>query len=218
MKAHYSSILFVVLFTSGLYAQGGLSSPFEIKAEELLEQASQYIQNNQPLKIDFSYAMENVQFAESESIQGVFYAHGDKYHMQLGTNRMVSNGSVAWFFMEDVNEVHISLVQDSDTDLTPTSLLNNFRQDFRSTWLREEYHEDAVVQIVDMVPNTPQVFHRFRLAIDSHHKIAYSIAYDRHGGSYRYNVISIDTNPTIAQGLFAFDPSKYPGIEVVDLR
>ncbi len=192
---------------------------YEEKAEEILEEAGRVLRSYESLYASFIYQMEDGESGYEEEMDAILYTRGDQYHMRIGTNYFISDGEVVWTFMEEVNEVHISLAEDTEGAMTPTSVLDNFREEFRSTWLREESHNNQTVHIIDMMPQQPQAFYKYRVAINTTtHRLEYTQAHDRHGGIYRYNIEALEPNPDIPDGIFSFDPSAYPEIEVVDLR
>ncbi len=192
---------------------------YEEKAEEILEEAGQVLRSYESLYASFVYQMEDDGNAHDEETDAVLYTRGDQYHMRIGDNYFISDGEVVWTFMEEVNEVHISLAEDTEGAMTPTSVLENFRKDFRSTWIREEPHNNETVHIIDMIPEQPQAFYKYRVAINTEsHRLEYTEAHDRHGGIYRYKIKSLEPNPEIPDEKFSFDPSAYPGIEIIDLR
>ncbi len=192
---------------------------YEEKARQILKEASEKIRAHESLYIGFDYILEDTQTGSDEQTGGVLYTRGDKYYMQLGSHYFISDGETAWVFMEDVNEVHISLAEEADNTITPSSLLQNFATGFRSKWIREEIHDGKNVHIIDLVPIDPQAFFKYRLAIeDARKQLLYTEAHDRQGGIYRYEVRVYEPNPQLPEDQFVFDPGQYPGIEVVDLR
>ncbi|MFP4064389.1 MAG: LolA family protein [Bacteroidales bacterium] len=192
---------------------------YEEKAEEILEEAGKVLRSYESLYVSFIYEMEDDTGDSGEQMNATLYSRGDQYHMCIGDNYFISDGEVVWTFMEDVNEVHISLAEDTEGAMTPTSVLDNFREEFRSAWLREEPYNNQTVHIIDMTPEEPQAFFKYRVAINKEtHQLEYTQAYDRHGGIYRYAIETLEPNPEIPEGTFSFDPSAYPEIEVIDLR
>jgi outer membrane lipoprotein-sorting protein len=42
--------------------------------------------------------------------------------------------------------------------------------------------------------------------------------FDKSGNRYKYTISKFNPNSTIGDAFFTFDPKKYPGVEVIDLR
>ncbi len=211
----------ILLFSSAAITgqDTGTQRVYEEKAERILQEASEEIKSHESLYVRFDYIIANTEPGMKEHMDAFLYTKGDKYFMKIGYNQFISDGETVWAYMEEVNEVHISLAEDTEGAITPTSLLENFTEDFRSKWIGEERVGDKIVHIIDLVPNEPQAFFKYRVAIeDANRQIHYTKAYDRQGGTYRYEITAFNPDPGIPENQFVFNPAQYPGIEVVDLR
>jgi outer membrane lipoprotein carrier protein len=223
-KTTYNILIFLcmTIFHAAYVIADQQSQPsriYEEKGDQLMKSASEKLRSFTSLKIVFTYVMENSNMDIDEKMEGILYSKGDKYRMQVGSNLFISDGETIWSYMEDIDEVHINLVENTELALTPTSLLEEFDTQYRSTFIRQEQHSGRLVDIIDLIPNNSQVFFKYRIAIDSGTKMmAYAIAYDRHGGTYTYTIDSYETNPSIPNATFSFSPANFPGIEVIDLR
>jgi outer membrane lipoprotein carrier protein len=223
-KTTYKTLLFlcmVTLHAASLFAnqQSQPSRAYEEKGAQLMKNASEKLKSLSSLKIDFTYVMENSTIDIHEKMEGSLVSKGDKYRMHVGDNLFISDGETVWSYMEDIDEVHINHVENTEGALTPTSLLEEFDTQFRSTFIRQEQHLGRLVDIIDLIPHNAQVFFKYRVAIDSNtNMMAYAIAYDRHGGTYTYTVNRYENNLPIPDSNFSFSPSTYPGVEIIDLR
>ncbi len=212
-------ILLLLPWSAAGKQQASQPMVYDEKATEILQQASEVLAGYPELKVTFVYTMENPRFSEKESMDGTLYASGDKYHMKLGDNLFISDGEVAWTFLGEVNEVHISLVEHSQGSITPTSLLRDFQEDYRPRWISEEDHQGARMHVIDLFPEQPEAFYKYRTGICTRNfHLVYITAHDRQGGNYTYQITGMKPEPGIPTELFTFDPGLYPGIEVVDLR
>jgi outer membrane lipoprotein carrier protein len=62
-------------------------------------------------------------------------------------------------------------------------------------------------------------FHKVYVLVDKSAKTLYSTKVLEKGGNrYSYTVANLNTSTAMADNQFVFDKSKYPGVEVVDLR
>lgn len=212
--------LILMLFSLGAFGQQIVQPrAFEEKAEMMLEEAGRQLQVDDALSIRFDYEIEDTEHGIREKMDGWLATKRDKYYMKAGPNHFVSDGETLWTYMEEVNEVHISLAEYTEDLITPTSLLDDHATRFRSKWIREERYNARTVHIIDLVPREADIFYKYRIAIeDGSLEIAYTEAHDRHGGIYRFKVTEIDYDAGLPDDHFVFDPDQYPDIEVVDLR
>ncbi|TVR42317.1 MAG: outer membrane lipoprotein carrier protein LolA [Bacteroidia bacterium] len=213
--------LTLLLFAANVAANATQDPPriYEDKAEQILSSASEILKGHESLFISFNYQVLDSDGYIDQEMEGKLYTTGDKYYMETGGNHFISNGEYVWVFMEGINEVHISLAEDTEGAITPTSLLENFARDYRSKWMRSELIEGTQVHIIDLVPVEPEVFFKYRIALgEDDFQIYYSEAHDRQGGIYRYVVTEYKPGKEIPVSRFEFRPEDHPGIEVVDLR
>ncbi len=223
-KTTYKTLIFLcmtIMHAASLFAnhQSQPSRVYEEKGAQLMKSASEKLKSLSSLKIDFTYVMENSTMDIHEKMEGSLVSRGDKYRMHVGDNLFISDGETVWSYMEDIDEVHINLVENTEGALTPTSLLEEFDTQFRSTFIRQEHHGGRLVDIIDLIPHNAQVFFKYRIAIDpGTNMMSYAIAYDRHGGTYTYTINRVEINIPIPDSNFSFSAANYPGVEIIDLR
>ncbi len=191
--------------------------PAEEKGKELLRLASEKVRSYRSLRASFTYEMDSQ--GVKERMDGILYTAGDKYHMKVGENIFMSDGTTSWTILGDLDEVHIDLVANADGGITPTALLAEFESGFRATFIRQERVNGRNADLIDLVPSQTQAFFKYRLAIDAaDQSLIYTIAYDRSGGTYTYRINRLEPNVSIPPSLFVFNRANYPGMDIIDLR
>ncbi len=214
------TIFFLICALQPGYAQEyNERSHYEEKAIDILNEARRKLNAYDALLITFNFSASEAVFDMDDEMDGFMYAKEDKFYIKSGPNHFLSDGTLAWTYLESVNEVHISRLEDSETVITPTSLLEDFAETFNPLWIRKESENGHDVHIIDMVYIEPFSFQKYRIAVEENTGfLKYISAYDLQGNTYTYHITSTEINPEIPEGLFTFDPGKHPGIEVVDLR
>jgi len=216
VKSLIIGVLCSMVFLSSFASQ---SRPAEIKGENLVKEASKAIKANNSYQITFTLESENSLQEGKETNKGILIISGEKYFMEIAGNLFVSDGINTWSYFKEMNEVHIDLLENNPDNPTPTSLLNDFEKKFRAKHIRQETYKGRSVEIIDLLPKSAYVFHKVRIAIDSRTKMmVYTIAYDREGGTSKFDFDKVEANPSIPANKFTFNPANYRGIEVVDLR
>jgi outer membrane lipoprotein carrier protein len=192
----------------------------EQHANELLKKASSKIKGYSSMEVDFSYVMENTQMRINETMNGKVLSKGDKYRMTVGDNIFISDGKNVWNYIDELDEIHINTVENSEGGLSPTALLNDFATQFKAKFVKQETHKGKLVDIIDLVPNSPQSFFKYRIALDAKDQtLIYTTAYDRHGGTYTYTIESLKPNPSIPDSRFVFNRNDFPAnADVIDMR
>jgi len=213
-------ILAAFIFPIAVNSQTAHEPRAEQLATELLKKASERLKSFRTMEVDFSYRMENTSMDIEEEMTGKIYSKGDKYRMVLGDNIFISDGETVWNFIDDFYEIHINYVENMEGGLTPTALLDNFETEYRGKFIRQENFQGRTVDIIDLIPVTPQSFFKYRVALDSSDQmIVFTTAYDRHGGTYTYTMENVRTNHSLNDNLFVFNRADFPeDADVIDLR
>ncbi len=220
MKNLLLFLIAIHFFAGNTYAQAGNETAAEQKATELLKKASARIKGFTTIEVDFTYTMENTQMNINETMKGKVFSKGDKYRMTIDDNIFISDGRTVWNYISELDEIHINTVANMEGGLTPTALLANFENEYRGKFIKQENHRGRTVDIVDLVPKTSQSFYKYRLALDARDQnLVYTIAYDRNGGTYTYNIDTFRTNQPIPDSRFVFNRADFPArAEVIDMR
>ncbi len=195
-------------------------TPAEQKAGELLKKASDKIKAFNTMEVDFNYIMENPHADIKESMSGKIYSKGDKYRMTVGDNIFLSDGETVWNYIDDIYEIHINTIENTEGGLSPTALLSDFENDYKSKFIKQETHNGKLVDIIDLIPVEPQSFFKYRMALDAQDQmLVYTTAYDRHDGTYTYTIEKLVPNKEIPESQFEYSQDDFPkDAEVVDMR
>jgi outer membrane lipoprotein-sorting protein len=76
------------------------------------------------------------------------------------------------------------------------------------------------VQEIEMTPvDKTKPFHKVYLLVDKRNKTLYSTrVLDKSGTVMVYTINTMNGSANLPDNLFTFDKTKYPGVEVIDLR
>ncbi len=220
MKTLLSFLFSFIIIPASQFAENKKQpGTYEKKAIEILSKAFNNLKAHDAIYMEFDFISSQSDIEAFDDHNGFLYAKGDKYYIKSGEMHFISDGILAWTFLEEVNEVHISYLEDTEGALSPISILENFEDEFMPVWLREEVFNSRKVHIIDMAPIEHHSFFKYRLGIDTETAdVLFTTAFDRQGATYTYVVTNMLVNPDVPDDFFLFDPDQYPGIEVVDLR
>jgi outer membrane lipoprotein-sorting protein len=213
----------IILITAAVLmsmTMAGAQTAAEQKAADLLKKASTKIKAFTTMEVDFTYVMENTQMGIKETMNGKVFSKGDKYRMTVGDNVFISDGKSVWNYIDDLSEIHINTIENTEGGLSPTALLNDFETQYQAKFIKQETHNGKLVDIIDLVPNAPQSFFKYRMALEaSNQNLIYTTAFDRHGGTYTYTIVTLKPNLPVAENKFQFNRSDFPAsADVIDMR
>jgi outer membrane lipoprotein-sorting protein len=209
-----SLIIAIVLATLGLSAQNvdGGATPI------LKKLASKYAAYT-TMKIDYTYKCEkNDKVLDSKS--GVMTIKGDKYTFVFGNQTSYCDGKTLWNYQKDVKEVSIfEYVEEEDNLLNPAKILSDWDKEYRAKFIREDTENNKLVQIIDLMPIQSSSFYKIRMVIDKAKQEIMSVsAFEKDNTIYSYYIDKFLVNTPMDDSSFVFDLTKYPDVDVNDMR
>ena len=189
------------------------------KASLLLDEVSQKTKSHKSIKADFSYTMENKQAKINEVKTGSLLISGDKYSLTAAGQTIICNGKTIWTYIKESNEVQINDVDDKEDVMTPSKLLSSYNNNYKSKIIKDKAQTDPNFESVELIPNTIKNFTKAILVVDKNKKQVKSfILFDKSGNTFTYKVTNYQTDIPVTNSDFSFEASKFPGVEIIDMR
>ena len=210
--------LAITLLMSGSFLMAQKNDP---AAKQVLDAVSNKFKTFNSVQAGFTYKVEDAKGKAMSTKKGNVSMKGNKYKVSFGGQEIFSDGNTVWNYDKNSNEVTINNVDPSGSALTPQKLFTNFYDnDFLYLLNGEKKIAGKTMQEIEMTPtDKSKPFHKVYLQVDKVAKTIYSTKVLENGGNrYTYTVSNMKTNAALTDKQFTFDKSKYPGVEVVDLR
>jgi outer membrane lipoprotein-sorting protein len=202
-----------------LLAFTGICQTKDQKAIALLDEVSTKTKSYKSIKADFSYKMENKQAKINEEKKGSLLLSGDKYRLTVAGQVVICDGKTIWTYIEESNEVQINTLDNKDDALTPSKLLTSYNANYKSKIIKDNTQTDLNVETLELIPNVSKNFIKAVVAIDKMKKQVRSFSlYDKNGNIFTYKIIKFQTDLPVNPNDYTFDKSKFPGVEVIDMR
>ncbi|MFL5809527.1 MAG: LolA family protein [Flavisolibacter sp.] len=217
--------LFTLLLLStgfAVHAQTG-SNPTtnDPAAKKILDVVSTKFKNYKSPQASFTYKVENAQGKALSTKKGTVIMKGNKYKVKMDGMEIISDGKTVWNYDKAANEVTVNNVDASGSAMTPQKLLTNFYdKDFYYKYNGDKKEGSKQLQEIELTPtDKTRPFHKVYLMVDKSSTSIYSAKFlEKSGGRYSYTITNLKGSGTVNDKDFSFDKSKYPGVEVVDLR
>ncbi len=189
------------------------------KASLLLDEVSQKTKSHKSIMADFSYTMENKQAKINEVKTGSLLVSGEKYRLTAAGQTIICNGKTIWTYIKESNEVQINDVDAKEDALTPSKLLSSYNSNYKSKIIKDKAQTDPSVESIELIPNTIKNFTKAILVVDKTKKQVKSfILLDKSGNTFTYKVTNYQTDIPVTNADFSFEASKFPGVELIDMR
>ena len=215
MKKILSGVL--VLFISANTVFGQTS---DANAVKLLKAVGQKYSAYKTMQMDISLTIENQDAKSKETKTGKVSSKGNMFKAEMGNQTIISDGKTLWTYLKDVNEVQINNFEQGQDIMTPNDIFKIAEKDYLA-YMGEKITEGGKsLQIIELTPkNKTLSFSKIKMYIDvSDNSVKRGVVYDKNAIHYTYSISNLKTNMELSDSTFKFDKSKYPGVEVIDLR
>ncbi len=213
----YSLFFFFILY----YTFTG-SAQQDPAAKEILDRVAKKNKQYTSIQADFKLVIENRREDQTSSSSGIIKMKGEKYYLESMGSKVFFNGTTLFTYMEDINEVTISEPdQDSDDIIeNPIMIFDFYNRDFKYHLVGEIKLDEGWMYEIDLFPNNlEQPYSRFKIFIKRNSEELHMLkAVGKDGIDYTAFLNKMKYNEEFSESDFEFDPSKYKGIEVIDLR
>jgi outer membrane lipoprotein-sorting protein len=219
MKNHL--LLSLVLIVSLSAFSQGKSTTNDPAAIKVLDGVSAKFKTYKTVQAAFAYKVENATGKVMSTKTGTILMKGTSYKIMFNGLEVFCNGTTVWSYDKAAKEVTVNNLDVSGGGITPQKLFSNFYdKDFYSLLKGESKVAGKTVQEIQMTPvDKSKTFHSVVLLIDKAAQSIYSTkVMEKNGNRYSYTVSAMKTNVPATDAMFVFDPKKYPGVAVEDLR
>lgn len=213
-------LLLITVFS--LIAWVGYSQQ-DAKAKEILEKVTKTTKSLASLDAKFTFEMNNKAQNIKDKSQGSIVLKNKKYKLdipQMGL-KVTCDGKTIWSYMVNSNEVTISNLDDATDELMdPSKIFTIYERGFNYKFLNEGTDAGVPVYNIELTPQKPSGdIQKIKLMIDKQKMLIHGAVMDgKEGNTVIIAVNQYKTDGVYSDADFVFDPKKYKGIEVVDMR
>jgi len=206
----------VSIFCHNLVAQ----STYDPKALEVLEAMSNKYKSIPAFTASIKSTLLNESEGIKEESKGDITVKGQKYYLTMDDQVIINDGKTVWTYLAAANEVNIDNYYADEDEISPTKIYDAYKKGHKYLYIGEATEGGVLCNVVDLSPEKRDAqFFRIRLNIS---KKDFSLVswtmYDKTGNKYTYLITKFTPNAKIEDSFFSFDPKKYPGVEIIDLR
>lgn len=195
-------------------------STYDPKALEVLEAMS----NRYKAIPSFTASVKSTLLNEAEGIKeesaGDITVKGQKYYLTMDDQVIINDGKTVWTYLAAANEVNIDNYYADEDEISPTKIYDAYKKGHKYLYIGEVTESSTLCHVVDLNPEKRDAqFFRIRLNISKKDNSLVSwTMYDKTGNKYTYLITKFNPNAKVEDNFFTFDPKKYPGVEIIDLR
>ena len=164
----------------------------------------------------FTYGVDG----STQVLQGNITVKGSKYRLKTGGQEIFNNGKEVATYIKETNEVNISEYEPSENDLNPAKVYTFDKKGFRYVFVQEVTEGGESYEVIELSPEKKGTqVSKVKIKLNKKDKSVKSwVITDKNGKRQTFKVNKFTPNVAVDDKYFAFDKSKYPGVEVNDLR
>lgn len=210
----------LILGLLGLFLTVSAAAQYDPKALEILEAMSKKYKSIPAFEANIACTLTNDVDKINEEFKGKITVKGDKFRMALPEQEVINNGVTIWTYLPEAKEVNIDNYDPGSEDVNPSKMHEVYKKGFKYLYLQDKTEGGVLCEEIDLVPEKKDAqYFKIKMFINKKEKTIQSFTlFDKGGNRYKYTISKFTPNPKVEDSYFAFDPSKYPGVEVIDLR
>lgn len=200
---------------------GSLSySQYDPKALETLEAMSAKYKAITAFEASLTTGLTNELEGVKEEFKGKITVKGDKFRLLLDDQEIINNGTTVWTYLPSAKEVNIDNFDPGSDDINPSKIFDMYKKGFKYLYLADKTENGVLCEEIDLVPEKKDAqYFKIKMMISKKDKSIMSwTMFDKSGNRYKYSITKFVPNLKIEDSFFTFDPKKFPGVEVIDLR
>ena len=176
-------------------------------AEKILDKVSVFLSNPEGVRIDFT-GSEN----------GYLIMKGEKFYLNNQSIQSWYDGKTQWSYLTDNEEVNISSPTKEEIQaISPYHLLKRYKSDYTYIYIGQSKQKGKLVHEINLTSKS-DIINDINLIISDDNKPVAILFYRNNKLMSEVNITSLRTNSKIDDKQFRFDKTKYPQVEIIDLR
>ncbi len=215
------TFLVVILSMWGVVA----SAQYDPKARTILDAMSTKYSKIGPYKANIQSIMTNESDGLNEVASFDITVKGNMFRLKLEEQEIYNDGKTVWthFYIPDdeVNEVEINNYDPDEKDINPAKIYNAYKEGYKYLLVEETTEAGVKCDVVDLVAENAKDSEFFKIRLNISQKDRSLISwtmFEKTGTRYTYKISKFQSGLNVTDTFFKFDPAKFPGVDIVDLR
>lgn len=206
--------LVFAFFTVAVWAQ------YDPKALETLDAMSKKYKAMEAFEANIVCNMTNEIDKVNEEFKGKITVKGNKFRLALPEQEIFNDGATQWTYLPAAKEVNIDNYDPSSDDVNPSKILDMYKKGYKYLSLGDKTEGGVLCEEIDLVPDKKDAqYFKIKMMINKKDKSIHSwTMFNKSGDRYKYTITKFIPAVKVEDGFFVFDPKKYPGVEISDMR
>jgi len=208
-----------IIFFISIFFINTIASAQKKDAEVILKELSEKTNSFENIKVSFAYKMINKDAGINETTNGTLLVSGNKYHLNIAGQEIISDGTTIWTYLADSEEVQVNEVSEED-GFSPNKLLSSYNEEYDAKKEKDFEKNGTVFYKLKLKPKNEESNFNYVVLIINADKMQLTsfIMHDFDDNVFSYEIKQFIANGDIPSSSFIFDTKKFPNVEVIDMR
>lgn len=205
-------LLVTCLFINAAY----LGAQVDAKAQQILKEVSTKYKSYKSLSATFKLTLMDQKTKKSDIQNGSITLKGNMFNLTMVDQLVMSDSKVTWTYLKESNEVQINEAKTNTDAISPTNIFTMYEHGYKQKYVADK----KAFHLIELFPEDAKKNY-FKIQLEINKKDKYVQAarvFDKNGNIYTYAIVKFIPNAATTDDMFSFNKTKYPGVEVVDLR
>jgi outer membrane lipoprotein-sorting protein len=208
-----------ILFVITLLLSHSLQSQNDKRAAAILDAMGTKYKSMTSFRVAFTYTNEGA--AANDSYKGEATVQGNKFRLKMAGQEIFNDGKTMTTYIKETNEANITNYDPKEVgDVDPTRIYTVYKKGYKYMFMEEIIEKGRAYEVVELSPEKKDSkVAKIQIRIDKKDKSVKSWKVtQRNGQRLVFKVDKFTPNVPVTDKYFTFDKSKYPDVELVDLR
>ncbi|MFY0687291.1 MAG: outer membrane lipoprotein carrier protein LolA [Cyclobacteriaceae bacterium] len=189
---------------------------YDPEAKVVLDAMSDKYQKVSAFTAVFKQKLTNESAGLEEIIDGTIQVKDQMYKLEIAGQQIFNDGTDIWAYNPDGKEVTVSANDPEEQEISLSNIWDLYKSGFKYILMA---NNDNGNQVVDLDPlDRSKSYYKIRMFIKQNYDLHSFLVFESSGNKYHYAITEFSENNDLTDSDFKFDPSKYPGVEVIDFR
>lgn len=190
------------------------------EAEKLMDRISKRYKEFKSIKADFVYTIENKQQKSQEKQVGHILIKGNKFTLDIANQLIICDNKTTWTYSREVNEVQVSDYSPKEGAIRLDDIFTMYGKGFMYKIIDSKKEGTKELVNLELTPkDKKKKYFKLKVTVDKTNQTVLSTqVFEKNGNIHTYHVTNQVPNLKFEDKKFIFDPKKYPGVEIIDLR
>lgn len=189
-------------------------------ADLLIDKISKRYKKFKSIKADFTYSIESKAEKINEKQKGNIVIKGNKFRLDIAGQTIICDNKTQWTYSKEINEVNIQNYKPKEGVMKLDDIFTMYSKGFVSRIAEVVKENGRELTVIELAPKDKKKnYFKIKLYIEKNNQqIVRSVIFDKNGSIHTYTITNQIPNIKFEDGYFTFNPKKYPGVEINDMR